>query len=302
MLTNTPLESYLLAQTSTALECVICNAENCASAERCRRCHAPLSLTRQSASLRRRPHLIAVLGGPGAGKTVYLGMLLDMLTRGVGGLRAHARGPQSITLQQSTTTALASGWFPDRTPNVPDQWHWVHCRVECGRRRRTMELMLADVAGEAWTQVDVDSTQQIAVPAILSRADGVLLLADAERLHGGEPDESYGMLKALSLLTELRREPGRRGRRPDRRPCAVVFTKADACGRALDDPEGFAESHAATLLGDCRSRLPNTKVFATSVVGASTRRVAAGNRRATPLRVEPQGVVEPLGWLLNQVE
>lgn len=300
-LASTPLESYLLAQSAAAIECFLCEAENCSSADRCRRCFAPLALARQSQDLRVRPSLIAALGGPGAGKTVYLGMLMDMLTRGVGGLRAMARGPQSIALQQTTSSALASGWFPDKTPNNPQEWQWVHARIECARKRKAQELILADIAGEAWATADHDSSRQMAVPALLAQAAAFVVLADAERLHAGEQEETFTALRSLSLLTEMRREPGRRSMRPDKRPCALVLTKADACFRSLDDPEGFAEAHAPTLLEDCRARLPNTQVFAASVVGASTRRVATCGRRMTPLRIEPQGVVEPIGWLLSQL-
>ena len=40
-------------------------------------------------------HMIAVLGASGVGKTVYLGMLMDILTRQIGLLRSTARGPMS---------------------------------------------------------------------------------------------------------------------------------------------------------------------------------------------------------------
>ncbi len=48
----------------------------------------------------------------GVGKTVYLGMLMDMLSRQKERMQMLARGAFSINLQQFTTTALARGEFP----------------------------------------------------------------------------------------------------------------------------------------------------------------------------------------------
>ena len=98
-LAQTPLESYLLAQQAAPIACLVCDHENCCSAARCRNCSAPMALAHQTLSVKKRPHMIAVIGATGAGKTVYLGLLMDMLTRHVGLLRSTARGPMSISLQ-----------------------------------------------------------------------------------------------------------------------------------------------------------------------------------------------------------
>ena len=51
--------------------------------------------------------MIAVFGASGVGKTVYLGMLMDMLSRQTERLQLLARGAFSITLQQTTVAALS---------------------------------------------------------------------------------------------------------------------------------------------------------------------------------------------------
>ena len=73
--------------------------------------------------------MIAAIGPSGAGKTVYLGMLTDMLSRQDDDLQLLARGAFSIKLQQHTMAALARCEFPHKTPNEPDRWNWVHCQV-----------------------------------------------------------------------------------------------------------------------------------------------------------------------------
>ncbi len=300
-LASIPLESYLLAQNSEPIDCVVCEKQNPSASETCARCLAPLALSRESKNRRRSPHLIAVLGASGVGKTVYLGMLMDMLVRRVGGLRATVRGPHSIGLQQKTTTALASGCYPDATAQGPEHWNWVHCLVECSRRRRPTELIMADVSGEAWSQEADHPGSHPALASLLKRAAGVMVLADAQRLHAGDHSDDFVILKLLAQISSSNGLGSSFSSRREHRPLALVFTKADTCQTSLDRPSEFAESHAAALLGDCSSRFDNSRVFAVSAVGASAVRELNGHRRHVALRVEPQGIVEPMGWLISQL-
>jgi hypothetical protein len=303
-LAEIPLESYLLAQHAAPLECLICGHENCRSTERCRHCSVPMALAHQSLRLKQKPQLIAVLGAAGVGKTTYLGMLMDMLSRQVGMLRTTARGPLSISLQQATTTALSNGWFPEKTECSPERWHWVHCQFHCRRRRRPLDLVIPDISGDALLEETERSGRHAAIRALLGNCAGVVVIADAERLQTGDHSQDFVTMKLVSLMTQLREEKNKRGRLPrgrDRRPLALVLTKADACPSCSEDPLEFAEAHASTLLRDCQSRFLNTRVFAASVVGACAYREMYGIKQRVPLRIEPHGVVEPFGWLLTQL-
>ena len=75
-----PLESYRLAEYAIPIPCYICEGENTYDSEFCRHCFAPMALAHQANSQKIRPRMLAVVGASGAGKTVYLGMLMDMLT------------------------------------------------------------------------------------------------------------------------------------------------------------------------------------------------------------------------------
>ncbi|MCA9240267.1 MAG: hypothetical protein KDA37_08710 [Planctomycetales bacterium] len=300
-LINVPLESYLLAQRSAPVECMICGFENSSTAERCCRCSSPTAFSRDTADKKVKPHLLAVVGAPGAGKTVYLGMLMDMLVRRVGGIRATVCGPYSIGLQQATTTALTSGYYPDRTPADPSSWHWVHCRLECGRTRKTTELVLADVSGDAWQQEADRPGTHPALGPLLANCSGLMVLADSQRLHGGDHSDDFIAMKLLSQLSEEKPAKRKRNRKANPKPLALVFTKSDHRHGCIEDPESFAESHAPALLSDCQARFPNLRTFGATVVGASAMRCIHGHRRESPLRVEPQGIIEPLGWLLTQM-
>jgi hypothetical protein len=302
-LAQIPLESYLLAQQAAPIACLVCDHENCCSAARCRNCSAPMALAHQTQSIKKRPHMIAVIGAGGSGKTVYLGLLMDMLTRHVGLLRSTARGPMSISLQQTTTTALATGWFPERSSPMPEHWHWVHCQFNCRRRRRPIELVIPDISGEALAVETERPGRYPAIRSLLAKCAGVMVLADAELLQASDHSQDFVTLKLLSLIGELRDEKARGRRRgAERRPLALVFTKADRCDGLFENPREFAEAHAGALWSDCRARFPRHEVFASSVTGATAFRDSYGRRQLVPLRIEPHGIVEPFGWLMTELD
>lgn len=299
-----PIETYLLAQQAAPIECLVCDQDNCCSAARCRHCASPMCLAHQTQSVKKRPHLIAVIGASGAGKTVYLGMLMDMLTRHVSLLRSTARGPMSISLQQATTTALATGWFPEKTATTAEHWHWVHCQFNCRRRRRPLEIVIPDVSGEALATETERAGRYPAIRSLLSKCAAVMVLADAERLQAGDHANDFLTLKILSLIGELRTEhaQSRRLRGPERRPLALVFTKADQCNGAFENPREFAAAHASSLWNDCRQRFPRHEAFACSVAGATALRDNYGRKQEVPLRIEPHGIIEPFGWLMTELD
>jgi hypothetical protein len=302
-LAQIPLETYLLAQQAAPIACLVCDHENCCSAARCRNCQAPMALAHQTLTVKKRPHLIAVIGASGAGKTVYLGLLMDMLTRHVGLIRSTARGPMSISLQQTTTTALATGWFPEKTVTTPEHWHWVHCQFNCRRRRRPLELVIPDISGEALAVETERPERYPAIRSLLTKCAGVVVLADAERLQNGDHSQDFVTLKLLSMIGELRDEArGRRQRGAERRPLALVLTKSDKCEGLAENPREFAEAHASALWSDCRSRFPKHEAFACSVTGGTAYRDNYGKRQQVPLRIEPHGIIEPFGWLMTELD
>ena len=81
--------------------------------EPCGRCFAPAEVIDSIRTRDRPPSFIGVLGPSGVGKTVYLGMLLDLLARGAGGLSGLARGPFSVALHRTLVLALERQRFPD---------------------------------------------------------------------------------------------------------------------------------------------------------------------------------------------
>ncbi len=294
-----PLESYRLVEYAMPINCYVCEGENNFDSEYCRYCAAPMALAHQAGSQRVRPRMIAVLGSSGVGKTVYLGMLMDMLSRQTDRLHLLARGAFSITLQQTTMAALSRCRFPAKTPSEPERWNWVHCQVRRRGRRQPVELIMPDMAGDALLEeVDHPHSYRV-ISSFLKKCIGALVLIDAMQLKEHGQSQEYFTMKLVGYLAEM---TGESKAIWTRRPLAIVFTKADQCEPCLDDPAGFAEAHAAGLWQQCQKRFPQSKFFAAGVAGSCAWLDSREEGRVhVPLRIEPRGVVEPFHWLLERL-
>lgn len=291
------LDSYRLAQYTVSCPCYICGGGNNFDAELCRHCYAPMALVHQANSQKIHPRMVAAIGSSGAGKTVYLGMLADMLSKGRNDLQLLARGAFSIGLQERTMASLSRCEFPPKTPNDPDRWNWVHCQI-LRKKLKPVELILPDLAGEALLEeIDHPNTYPV-IRAFLGKCSGVLVLIDALRCQQGEADEDFRAMKLLSYLCELQadKKTGWASK-----AVALVFTKADQCDHCFEDPQQFARRHTPGLFVQCRERLKRHAFFAAGVAGACGYRMEGRGRIHVPLRIEPRGVVEPFHWLLEEV-
>ena len=294
-----PLDSWRLAQLAAQTPCFICAADNICDAELCHRCFAPMALAHQARTQKVPPRLLAAVGASGAGKTVYLGMLMDMLSRQPDRLQVLARGAFSINLQQATASALARGEFPSKTPSESDRWNWVHCQVRSVGQKAPVELIIPDMAGEAlFEEVDHPHSHEVIHP-LLTKCAGLLILLDTVKLQAGSLDQDYFTMKLLSYLAELNTEAKQRWAG---RPIAFVLTKADECEESFIDPAGFAQSRAPGLWRQCQEQFRNVRFFAAGVAGGCAYRARRGGRVRVPLRVEPRGIIDPFEWLLTSLK
>jgi hypothetical protein len=294
-----PLDSARFAENTVLTPCFICETDNTGDTELCRRCFAPMALSHQSRTRKTRPAVLAAIGGSSVGKTVYLGMLIDMLSRQPDRIHVQVRGAFSINLQQTTASALARGEFPAKTPTESDRWNWVHCETHAASRKAPLELVMTDLAGEAlYEEIDHPFTHEVIRP-LLSKCAGALVLIDTVKLQTGSLDQDYFTMKLLSYLAELDGD-GRKGWTG--RPIALVLTKADECEECFADPSRFAQSRAPGLWGLCRERFRNYRYFAAGVAGGCAFRNGREGRVRVPLRIEPRGIVEPFDWLMNQLK
>ncbi len=279
------------------LECPLCGAS--IRAQACDRCFAPREVVGSILSRSTRPRCVGVLGPSGVGKTVYLGVLLDLLARGAGGFHGMARGPFSLMLQRQVMLSLEHQRFPGKTPVEADRWQWVHCEVSTGRRGSGFDLITPDVAGEAVATELESPGSNPTVQALISRCAGLAVLVDTLALIAeGQAQEIF----AMQLVTYLDALHGSRRRKVDI-PVALVFTKTDLCDEAIDDPEAFARAHASALWRMCEARLRHFRFFRSSVAGACAALAdrAGGGEMLVPLRIEPRGIIEPFAWLSERL-
>lgn len=280
------------------IACYICESANPVGAEYCQECLAPMALARQAAGQRQSPCMISVVGASGVGKTVYLGLLIDMLSRQTAQMEFLTRGAFSVDLQQTTASALARCQFPDKTCNEPDRWNWVYCQTRRDSSSPTVELIMPDMAGESiLEEIDHRNTYR-SIRELLRKSAAALILIDAVRLRDGDRSQDYFAMKILSYLSEVEASTEHGWLQ---RPIALVFTKVDEAEACREDPARFAKTHAPGLWQLCQQRFRNYGFFAASVAGACAwRDSATQGRRRVPLRVEPHGIIEPFEWLVEQ--
>jgi hypothetical protein len=280
------------------LICPMCGS-SCPAGSACARCYAPADVIQAIATRKKPPNFIGVLGPSGVGKTVFLGMLVDLLSRGAQGLHGIPRGTFSLTLQSNLILALERQRFPDKTPTESDHWQWLFCEVSSDHRRgATWDVVTPDVAGEVVGKELTSPRSNTTVQSLINKCAGLVALID---LPGVVSDGQAQELFAMQLVSYLTTYRAARWKKKVAVPVSFVFTKADLCDEALTDPEAFARANTPGLFRLCQASLTNFRFFASGVAGSAGELVdAQGNVSMVPLRVEPRGVVEPFSWLLSQ--
>jgi hypothetical protein len=282
------------------LACPLCDSYIYAE-EACGKCHAPAPVIESIAGRGHPPRFVGVLGPSGVGKTVYLGMLLDLLARGSCGLHGLARGPFSLGLHRNLILALENQRFPEKTPAEPDRWHWVHCEVTQGQAKKSpvIDVVTPDVAGEAVLAELERPQSNPTIRALIQKCAALVVLVDiVDVVVAGQGQELFAM-QLISYLDALR--PAR-NRRPIAVPVALVFTKADLCEEPIRDSDAFARANAPGLWNLCKSRLEHHRFYAAGVAGSTGKLIdVTGQETLVPLRVEPRGIVEPFAWLITQL-
>lgn len=281
--------------------CLICDTVNTPGAILCKECSAPMALVHEACAQERNPRMVTILGDSNAGKTVYLGFLLDMLSQRANDFEGVPRGSCSVDLQQVVISHMAYRMFPPKTPMEADEWKWAYYQV-CKREKKPkwIDLVMPDVAGEAIAaEVASPSTFRI-IQNLLHKSSGLLLLVDAALAANGSAQPDFFALKVMSYLDTM--FAGKRNKRISM-PVAIVLTKADYCPECFDGPRRFAKANLNRLWNICESRFSKVEFFASSVVGSLAYATAGGNDVVTPvpLHTALRGVLEPFEWMVAQL-
>jgi len=280
------------------LPCLICETQNQAEALICGNCCAPMALIQEAITRDRDPCIITVVGDSNVGKTVYLGFLLDMLSKRADDFDAIPKGAYSVDLQHSVISHLAHRRFPPKTAMEADQWHWAYYQVMHRMNpRQIYDLVMPDMAGEA-IAAEVAAPRTFAViRSLLEKSAGAILLVDAALAAAGSPQPDFFALKLMSYLDGVLAS---RGGEKLKTPVAIILSKGDYCPECFDDPRGFARTNLNRLWNICENRFQHYDFFATSVVGS----IGFGTDQSEnvvpyPLHVAPRGILEPFEWLLS---
>jgi hypothetical protein len=281
------------------LACPLCGGHTY-EGEPCSNCFLPYKVIESMHSRPDPPRIVLVLGPTAVGKTVYLGMLMDLLSRGSCGLKGLTRSPFSLTLHRNLVLALERQRFPEKTPNETDRWHWLHCEIMPPKGKNPVDVVTPDVAGEAVMQEMETPGSNKTIRTLMGCCAGLVLLVDlVQVVADGQAQELFAM-QVLSYLDALR--PSKKRSRKAEVPVAIVFTKADLFEEWIPDPEAFAQGNLGGLLAQCRSRLEHFAFFCSGVAGSTARLVnEEGQEILIPLRVEPRGVIEPFAWMVGQL-
>ena len=283
--------------------CVCCLAELPEQGTNCNQCQAPTELSRSVSSRGTEPSFISVLGASGAGKTVYLGMLLDILSKGTRQLKGLPGSAFSVAVQQQTLNALENRQFPLKTPADADSWNWIHSEiVHTARPNRTIDLVTPDLAGEAVALEIEGEGAHPTIQSIVKRSSGLILLFDSQRCRDQSREEDLFAMKLATYVARQKVDERGKLRRRLKHPLAIVFTKADSCSEAADDPAEFARSTTPSLVQACQRHFEQHQFFAAGVVGSMAVAVDGfGRRMQIPLHVQPHGILEPVEWVTDRI-
>ena len=297
------VESYRNeTEVTQGLECVCCQTQMDAHDSHCSECQTPAEITRSLLCRQTRPHFISVVGASNAGKTVYMGLLLDILCGDAKHLKGIPNGAFSIGLQEHVVTALEQRTFPEKTPTESDLWKWLHCVVTdtSNRKPKEIDFVAPDFAGEAIAAELEQPGLYPAVHHVISRSSALLLLCDSTAVRDQGSREDLFAMKLGSYISQVQGLADLDTKKDLSPAVAIVFTKSDECSEAVEDPQRFMSNNMPRFLDYCNRSFPRHSIFAASVVGASGMLSDSnGNVQRVPLHVEPRGVIEPLHWAIQ---
>ncbi len=286
------------------LYCVTCHTQLIASGRACPTCGTPMQVSKSFRNQGYRGKLITVLGASSAGKTVYLGMLMDMLSKSHNGLRGVPNGSFSMDIQDETIRAFENRRFPEKTPSEADHWNWVHCEAFDERNpKRRVEIITPDVAGEVLAFELENPNSSVTIRSLITNTNGMIILLDSQQVRDAARAVDVFGTKLIAYIADLHTRPVGERRKQVRLPIAFVLTKTDGCREAGADAVKFARSNLMGLTQYCEQKLASFRFFSASVVG-STMSVLDdyGAEYQAPLHIQPRGIIEPLDWILGQLE
>jgi hypothetical protein len=231
-------------------------------------------------------------------------MLLDMLGKGVRGMRGIPNGTFSMNVQDQTITALEQRRFPEKTPSEVDRWNWIHCEAFFEKKpKQRIDLITPDVAGEALAHEIAHPGASPMLYNLTGNADAVLVLLDSTCVRDYARSEDSFACKLVNYIAKRHMLSENERRSHVRVPVAVVLTKTDVCSEAEFDTDSFVRANLPGLTQLFQQRFQSYAFFPATVVGTTIEHITAdGLTVQVPLHVQPRGIVEPVQWAIGRLE
>lgn len=279
---------------------MICGTTNAGDTVVCSVCGAPMALTHDTVDQGRDPCIVTVIGDSNVGKTVYLGVLLDMLSKRADQFEAVPRGAFSVNLQHTVVSYLGARQFPPKTAMEVDEWQWAYYQANhAGEPDMVYDLVMPDIAGEALAAEVSSPNTFTVINSLLRKSAGAILLVDGAMAAAGSPQPDFFALKLMTYIDGVCRN--KKKKKIDM-PVAIVLSKADYCIECSDDPNRFAQTNLNRLWNICENRFEHFRFFSATVVGALGYGTdEADNVIPYPLHVAPRGILEPFAWTLSVI-
>jgi hypothetical protein len=242
------------------------------------------------------PLNISLLGFPGSGKTVYLTVLFDQLMRNRdASVRFAPYGLETIEAVTSNLNVLASGrWLP-RTYAGDAFPYRATASVRGGLVPKKYKIEILDYAGEHMGELNPSEPRWLHKTDYFKyviQSDAVVLALDAQELAKADRASREAIQNAyVAAFQVLAEEKGATEARLLRSPVALLFLKVDVLkGKPHTELEPLVEK----LIAVCSTRCRRFRVFYASAVGAP------GDGCGPPEEIHPEGVLDPLMWILKQ--
>lgn len=282
------------------VRCICCDASSFSGTQFCCQCKMPMSLSESVGAREVAPMFLPIIGGRGVGKTVYLGMLLDLLLKGKQGVIGQPGSPGTIEAHKRAIASLKRRRFPPKTGTESEYWDWIQAdlRFGEGKSEQAISWISPDPAGESVLMEIEHPGCFPALQASVAKSSGIVWLIDATSVQENSPAEE---LLAAKLAVYVHKNVRRSG--PERKivdiPIAIAFTKTDACPEAAQNPKQFAAKSLAGFYGYLQDHVPKHRFFSSMAVGSVVQLADEFGGGFFPMHVQPKGIVEPFAWVCN---
>lgn len=259
---------------------------------------------------------LSILGIPRPGKTVYLNVLFDQLQQGnVKNIQFSPYGHDTIERVLSNLNVLTSGrWLPPTEPGTVSYYR-ANTSIKRLPLNKQFKIELADYAGEHIGEFDSSTEMWLHKSDFfnyVTQSEGLMLAMDVEYILREAPANVEKMQNAyVAAIQILVEKKGQSGGQKLNIPVTLLFMKSDLLsneaflksdiydaprlhGKEAEINEEFVLQKVARLVNVCQRRCVHFKYFYVTSVGQIS------SDGEPPEQLRPQGVVEPLLWMLGK--